>query len=281
MSVLLISTGFAALLYLVSGIAIMSAMKKGAEAKASSLLRWPVLLGLVLHGYAVGQEMFTAEAVHFGFGYAVSVMFFFAVVTLLIESWVHRIHALFGIILIAAAFGALFPVFFQGQVVPAADWTLAFRWHLVFALAAYSFMMIAFVQAVLMMLQNTRLRAKGLSANDDLLDSLPGLVVMERVFYRIVATGFFCLTLVLILGAVVTKELQGVYFLFDPSTSFSTTKQSSPGFLGWCSVFCSSAVRFGAGAPRRPCVFSGRDLLSLRLPILSTASFLKCFEAFR
>ena len=98
MSVLLISTGFAALLYLVSGIAIMSAMKKGAEAKASSLLRWPVLLGLVLHGYAVGQEMFTAEAVHFGFGYAVSVMFFFAVVTLLIESWVHRIHALFGII---------------------------------------------------------------------------------------------------------------------------------------------------------------------------------------
>ena len=110
MSVLLISTGFAALLYLVSGIAIMSAMKKGAEAKASSLLRWPVLLGLVLHGYAVGQEMFTAEAVHFGFGYAVSVMFFFAVVTLLIESWVHRIHALFGIILIAAAFGALFPV---------------------------------------------------------------------------------------------------------------------------------------------------------------------------
>ena len=54
MSVLLISTGFAALLYLVSGIAIMSAMKKGAEAKASSLLRWPVLLGLVLHGYAVG-----------------------------------------------------------------------------------------------------------------------------------------------------------------------------------------------------------------------------------
>jgi len=208
MSVLLISTGFAALLYLVSGIAIMSAMKKGAEAKASSLLRWPVLLGLVLHGYAVGQEMFTAEAVHFGFGYAVSVMFFFAVVTLLIESWVHRIHALFGIILIAAAFGALFPVFFQGQVVPAADWTLAFRWHLVFALAAYSFMMIAFVQAVLMMLQNTRLRAKGLSANDDLLDSLPGLVVMERVFFRIVATGFFCLTLVLILGAVVTKELQ-------------------------------------------------------------------------
>lgn len=75
-------------------------------------------------------------------------------------------------------------------MVPAADWTLAFRWHLVFALAAYSFMMIAFVQAVLMMLQNTRLRAKGLSANDDLLDSLPGLVVMERVFSALLLRAF-------------------------------------------------------------------------------------------
>ena len=215
MSVLLISTGFAALLYLVSGIAIVSAMKKGSEAKASGLLRWPALLGLVIHGYAVGQEMFTADAVHFGFGYAVSVMFFFAVATLLVESWVHRIHALFGIILIASAFGVLFPVLFQGQVVPAADWTPVFRAHLGFALAAYSFMMIAFVQAVLMMLQNARLRSKGLSANDGFLDSLPGLVVMERVFFRIVATGFVCLTMVLILGALATKEIQGVYFLFD------------------------------------------------------------------
>lgn len=243
MSVLLISTGFAALLYLVSGIAIMSAMKKGAEAKASSLLRWPVLLGLVLHGYAVGQEMFTAEAVHFGFGYAVSVMFFFAVVTLLIESWVHRIHALFGIILIAAAFGALFPVFFQGQVVPAADWTLAFRWHLVFALAAYSFMMIAFVQAVLMMLQNTRLRAKGLSANDDLLDSLPGLVVMERVFFRIVATGFFCLTLVLILGGGRHEGASGRLLPFRP--------QSSPHLDFLAGVRCFAPRPYGLGLARQ------------------------------
>ena len=107
---------------------------------------------------------------------------------------------IFGIILIAAALGALFRFSSRDKWCRPPTWTLAFRWHLVFALAAYSFMMIAFVQAVLMMLQNTRLRAKGLSANDDLLVFAPGLVVMERVFFRIVATGFFCLTLVLILG---------------------------------------------------------------------------------
>lgn len=215
MQVLLISTGFAALLYLVSGIAIVSAMKKGADAKASGLLRWPVLLGLILHGYALQQEILHADAVHFGFGYAMSVMFFFAVATLFVESWVHRLHALFGIILIASAFGSLFPVFFPGQVIPAADWTIAFRFHLAFALAAYSFMMIAFVQAILMALQNARLRSGGLSDEVGFIDSMPGLVVMERIFFRIVATGFVCLTMVLVIGAIATKEIDGTYFMFD------------------------------------------------------------------
>ena len=83
------------MLYLLSGIAIVSAMKKGADAKASSLLRWPVLLGLVLHGYALQSEMFQPEAVHFGFGYAVSVMFFLSVIILFVESCIHRLHGQF------------------------------------------------------------------------------------------------------------------------------------------------------------------------------------------
>lgn len=213
MSVLLISTGFAALLYLLSGICIVTAMKKGADAKASSLLRWPVLLGLILHGYAIQGEMFQSEAVHFGFGYAVSVMFFFAVIILLIESWVHRLHGQFGIVLIAAAFGAIFPVLFPGNALPAADWTPFFRFHLLAALAAYSFMTIALVHAVLMYMQNRHLKEPGEGAG--FIDSLPGLVVMERIFFRIVACGFLLLTFVLVSGAWTTKETYGVFIHFD------------------------------------------------------------------
>ena len=213
MSVLLISTGFAAILYLLAGIAILSAMKKGADAKASSLLRWPVVLGLVLRGWAIQGEMFQPEAVHFGFGYAVSVMVVLAVLVLLIESWVHRLHAQFGIILIAAAFGAVFPVIFPGTALPAADWTALFRWHLLTALGAYSFMTIALVHAVLMSMQNRHLKSPGVG--NGFLDSLPGLVVMERIFFRIVACGFALLTAVLVMGACVTKDTHGVYFLFD------------------------------------------------------------------
>ena len=213
MSVLLISTGFAAVLYLLSGILIVNAMKKGADAKASGLLRWPVLLGLVLHGWSLQSEMFQPDAVHFGFGFAVSEMFLFAVLILFVETWIHRLHGQFGIILIAAAFGCLLPVMLPAPSIPAADWTPLFRWHLLAALAAYSFMTIALVHAVLMAVQNRHLKAPGTAGG--LIDSLPGLVVMERIFIRIVACGFACLSLVLVLGAFATHETQGVWFALD------------------------------------------------------------------
>lgn len=206
-------TALAALLYMASGIGIVAAMKRGKDAKASSLLRWPVLLGLLLQAYAIQGEMFQTEAVHFGFGYCVSVMFFFAVAILFVESWVHRIHGQFGVILIAAAVGTLFPAFFPGAPIAASEWTTLFRWHLLAAIAAYSFMMIALVHAVLMALQNRYLKAS--VEQPKFLDSMPGLVVMEHIFFRIVAVGFLFMTAVLVLGGFATEEAYGVFFRFD------------------------------------------------------------------
>lgn len=213
MTSLTICSGIAALLYLAAGIAIVGAMKQKAG-KASSLIRWPVLLGLILHGYAVEGEMFQPDAVHFGFAFAVSVTFFFAVIALFIETIIHRLHGQFGIILIAAAFGTILPVIFPGTPIPAQEWTSLFRWHLLLALAAYSFMTIALVQAVLMSLQNRQLKS-GSTKESHFLDSLPGLVVMERIFFRIVAVGFVCLTLVLLTGSFATYEMSGTYLLVD------------------------------------------------------------------
>ena len=44
---------------------------------------------------------------------------------------------------------------------------------------------------------------------------MPGLVVMERIFFRIVAAGFLCLTLVLVTGSIATKEQYGVFIHLD------------------------------------------------------------------
>lgn len=74
-------------------------------------------------------------------------------------------------------------------------------------------MTIALVQAVLMYMQNRHLKEPGEGAG--FIDSLPGLVVMERIFFRIVACGFLLLTFVLVSGAWTTKETYGVFFHFD------------------------------------------------------------------
>lgn len=81
-------------------------------------------------------------------------------IILLIETWIHRLHGQFGIVLIAAAVGTLSPLLFTGQVIPSVEWTTIFRWHLLLAIAAYAFLMIAFVHAVLMALINRRLKSR-------------------------------------------------------------------------------------------------------------------------
>ena len=113
-----------------------------------------------------------------------------------------------------AAFGALFPTLFPGPALNAAEWTPAFRLHLLLAIAAYSFMTIALVHAVLMALQNRHLKHPT-TAETSFLDSMPGLVVMERIFFRIVFIGFLFLTAVLVTGAFATKETYGVFIHLD------------------------------------------------------------------
>lgn len=208
-------TGLAALLYLAAGLSIVRAIRSGAD-RAPGWLRALVVCGVLLHAYAIQGEMFQSEAVHFGFGYAVSIAVFFAVIMLLIESWIHRLHGQFGIVLIVSAAGALMPVFFPGEPSASAQWSTFLRCHLLFALAAYSFMGIALVHAVLMSLQNRYLKAP--AEESRFLASMPGLVVMERIFFRIVIFGFVCLTVVVLTGAVATGEVYGTFFHLDHKT---------------------------------------------------------------
>ena len=243
MTILTICTIIAAILYLGSGMAIIGSMK-GEGSGASSLIRWPVLAGLVMQGYALHGEMFGEGAVNFGFGFAMSEMFFFAVIILLIETWIHRLHGQFGIVLIAAAVGTLSPLLFTGQVIPSVEWTTIFRWHLLLAIAAYAFLMIAFVHAVLMALINRRLKSPAVGETSKFLDSMPALVVMERIFFRILVVGFLFITLTLIVGALATQEAS-----------------------------CLQAAALRAGAPAPPSTGSGQASSSSSWPTSATASF--------
>lgn len=239
MTVLTVGTLIAAALYLLSGLSIIRAMR-GKDGKAAPWLRWPILIALLIHAWALHGEMFQSDAVHFGFGYAVSETSFMAMLILLIETWIHRLHGQFGIALVFASIGTVLPAIFVGQPIQAAEWTQLFRWHLFFAIAGYAFMFIAVVQALLMRAQNLRLKHPiEDDAKTDFLDSMPGLIVMERIFFRIVMVGFLCITITLVLGALATFEAYGSYFHLDHKTVLT--------YLSWIIFAILLAGRYLAG----------------------------------
>ena len=136
--------------YLASGIFILRALR-APGARAPSGLRLLALAGLVMHFAGVAAELFLGDLIHFGFGMAASAMLLIAVGITLVESFVHRVNALTGTVLIVAAAGSVLPVLFPGVTYPTEAWSVLFRVHLLAALAAYSFMTIAVVQAIFLM----------------------------------------------------------------------------------------------------------------------------------
>lgn len=208
----------AGLAYLAAGTRVVRAASCSEAGESLQKLRWPAMAAAVLHCFAVGLAMFGPGVIHFGFGLAVSVAMLLAVFITLLESWVRRASALMGVLLVVAAAGAVMPVFFPGETVPAEQWSGLFRCHLLAALAAYSFMTIAFVQAVLLALLQRQLKDPAVADQSGLVANLPNLMAMERILYRIVLLGFACLTLVLVLGAFATHDAYGSYLVLDHKT---------------------------------------------------------------
>lgn len=208
----------AALMYLAAGTKVVRALSVSPAVEGLKNLRWVALGAAFLHAVAVGLAMFSPDTIYFGFGLAVSVALLMAVGITLIESWVRRVSGLMGILLIVAAVGVVMPVFFPGDAVPSKSWSYLFRTHLLLALAAYSFMTIAFVQAILLALLQRQLKTPEAVSTSGLVANLPNLMAMERILYRIVLLGFICLTLVLISGSLTTHDTYGRYLVFDHKT---------------------------------------------------------------
>lgn len=205
-------------LYLVCGLKIVRTLNRP-ESQVGIGWRWLAAAGFFCHAGAICAEMFSAEVVHFGFALAVSGAMCLAVGIMLVESLVHRMTGLMGIVLLLAAVAVVLPGSFVGEAIPSERWTVLFRIHLLMALAAYSFMIIAVIQATLLMLFDRQMKNPLADQNQvSLLSNMPSLLAMERILFRIIGCGFVCLTAVLVLGALTTFETYGQIMTFDHKT---------------------------------------------------------------
>jgi ABC-type uncharacterized transport system permease subunit len=218
----------AALLYAVLGVHFWRTRWRSPAARAPGLARWEraaILAPLALHTWLLYLELVAAPGLRFGFGQALSVTLWLAVVIYWVESLFVNLEGMQALVLPIAAVCVALPAVFPGFAPPHAS-SPGFRAHLLLAMLAYSLFTIAALHALLMALLERRLHGGRRDAGSGAplvgaLARLPPLLTLERLLFRILAAGFVLLTATLVTGALFSEELFGRALRFNHKTLFA------------------------------------------------------------
>lgn len=185
-----------------------------------------LLLALVLHGVLLHQTIFRADSMHFGFAYALSAMLWLSVGIYWIESFFFPISSLRVLVMPMACVASLMPLIFtDNRILPFAA-NPVFKAHFIIANMAYGLFALAALHALLMLYAERRLHpmSSGHIASGWMtqwLETLPPLLTLEKLLFRLIGAGFVLLTLTLISGVMFSEELFGMAARFDHKTVFA------------------------------------------------------------
>lgn len=173
---------------------------------------------LLLHGYLLYGTLFGEGLMRFGFSAALSLMLWLAVLIYWVESFHARLEGLQPLALPLAGICALLPALFPGQHLLSNVASAMFRIHFFIAMVAYSLFTLAALHAIIMAIAERRLHRGELTRP---LASLPPLLTMESLLFRLIAIAFLLLTLTLISGIAFSETLFGKALEFNHKTLFS------------------------------------------------------------
>ena len=123
-----------------------------------------------------------------------------------------------------AAFCTLMPVFFPNVHLIANAQATGFKLHFLTAMAAYSLLTLSALHAIFMGFTENALHKRSLKRA---LNSLPPLLAMESLLFRMLLLGFILLTLTVGSGVMFSEELFGKPMTVDHKTLFVTPKRVS------------------------------------------------------
>jgi len=213
--------GAAFLLYAALAFHFWRTRWRGAD--AAKFARWEhaaIVVPLALHTWLVYDMLLTSSELRFGFGQALSMMLWLAVIFYWLESRFLEVEGMQAPVLALAAVCVPLPALFPGLASPpsTAMHSTEFRLHLALAMSAYGLFTIAALHALLMTLMERRLHGGALVGP---LAALPPLLTMERLLFRVILAGFAFLTLTLITGIAFSETLFGRAMFFDHKTVFA------------------------------------------------------------
>ncbi|HVS26313.1 MAG TPA: cytochrome c biogenesis protein CcsA [Burkholderiales bacterium] len=182
----------------------LAAPESGGVAAPMQWERFAILVPFVLHSALLHHSTFTGAGVNLGVGNALSAILWLAVLLYWLVSFFYNFEGLQALVLPLAAACVLAPLLLPTTHMLSNTGLPAFRVHFLLSMLAYGLLTIAALHAVLMMLVERRLHLGALPA---MLNSLPPLLTMETLLFRIINVGFVLLTLVLISGILFSEEL--------------------------------------------------------------------------
>lgn len=169
-------------------------------------LRILLLAALVLHGLVLVGDVLPFGLMRFGFAEALSTMLWLAIALYWVESFYARMEGLQMLALPLAALCALLPAWLPGPLLHVNVSAPLFRLHFLVAMLAYSLFTLAALHAILMALAERRLHSGRFTP---LFMSLPPLLAMEALLFRLLHIAYVLLTLTLVSGVVFSEELFG------------------------------------------------------------------------
>ncbi len=181
------------------------------------------LIPIALHGYMLWQEIFSDGGIDLGVFNALSLIVWLTLVVYWVARFFYPIGGLQALVLPLAAVVLLLPEIFPAEHQLAHTDLLAFKVHIAVAMLAYSLFTIAMLHAVLISLVEKRLHHASLPR---VLRSLPPLLTMESLLFRMIGIGFVLLTLTLVSGVLFSEEIFGKVWQLNHKVLF--------GLISWC-----------------------------------------------
>jgi ABC-type uncharacterized transport system permease subunit len=191
-----------------------------------------LFVALLAHGVLLHTTIFPQNAMVFGFAFALSAMFWLGAGIYWIESFFFPLDGLRLLVLPLACVASLMPLAFNGVRVLPYSAAPMFKLHFLIANVAYGLFAIAALHAVLMLLVERRLHAmrggalqrQNAAGNGWLsswLDTLPPLLTLEKLLFRLIGAGFVLLTLTLVSGILFSEQLVDRALSLDHKTVFA------------------------------------------------------------
>ena len=205
-----------------------------AYSPAEPAARWLLPVAIVLHGASLVWP-WDRGGFHYGFAKALSATVWVGLALLWFEGRRASLEALRLLVLPLAIAMLLMPLVWPGRLFESAQQAPLFVPHLLAGTLAYGVLMLAALQALMMLWVQRDLQRPMLDADRGLMSRwvgrMPPLMVLERLLFRFIGLGFMLLLATTISGMIFSEEVFGRPFRLEHKTVFSVISLAFFGVL--------------------------------------------------